>query len=174
VTSRSDSGKSHVFIDAQPRTFGTLHEIWATERGIPAAADAVDPDIRPLKISPSNDGTIFRLVVIEPEKTFAHMSEAQRREDVRRSFSRVASENALVDTSRHPAMHQTKTIDYIVVLSGSVTMLLDEGEVQLEPFDVVVQRGTNHAWVNRSEQPVLLAAVLTGTPQFDGINGVDA
>jgi quercetin dioxygenase-like cupin family protein len=65
-----------------------------------------------------------------------------------------------VDTSRHPAMHKTNTIDYIILLKGDVTLLLDEGEVRLEPFNVVVQRGTNHAWVNNGKEPALLIAVL--------------
>jgi quercetin dioxygenase-like cupin family protein len=57
-------------------------------------------------------------------------------------------------------MHKTKSVDYIILLSGEVTMLLDEGEVDLKPFDVVIQRGTNHAWVNRGAEPALLAAIL--------------
>ena len=57
-------------------------------------------------------------------------------------------------------MHKTRTIDYVVLLSGEVTMLLDKGEVDLKPFDVVVQRGTSHAWVNKGKEPALLAAVL--------------
>ena len=65
-----------------------------------------------------------------------------------------------VDTTRHPAMHKTKTIDYIILLNGDVTLLLDENEVRLKPFNVVVQRGTNHAWVNNGSEPALLIAVL--------------
>ena len=65
-----------------------------------------------------------------------------------------------VDTSRHPSMHKTKTIDYIILLKGDITLLLDEDEVRLKPFDVVVQRGTNHAWVNNGSEPALLIAVL--------------
>lgn len=57
-------------------------------------------------------------------------------------------------------MHQTKTIDYIILLEGDVTLLLDEDEVQLKPFNVVVQRGTNHAWINNGTEPALLIAVL--------------
>jgi hypothetical protein len=63
-------------------------------------------------------------------------------------------------TSRHPGMHKTHTIDYIVPLSGEVTLLLDKGEADLKPFDVVVQRGTSHAWVNKGKEPALIAAVL--------------
>ena len=52
-----------------------------------------------------------------------------------------------------------ETIDYIILLSGSVTLLLDD-EVQLQPFDVVVQRGTNHAWVVDGTESALFIAVL--------------
>ena len=75
-------------------------------------------------------------------------------------FASIGAESALVGTTRHPGMHTTHTVDYIILLSGKVTLLLDEGEVDLEPFDVVVQRGTNHAWVNRSDEPALLAGIL--------------
>jgi quercetin dioxygenase-like cupin family protein len=57
-------------------------------------------------------------------------------------------------------MHKTNTIDYIILLKGDVTLLLDEDEVNLKPHDVVVQRGTNHAWVNNGREPALLIAVL--------------
>jgi quercetin dioxygenase-like cupin family protein len=63
-------------------------------------------------------------------------------------------------TSRHPGMHKTRTIDYVVLLSGEVTLLLDKREVDLKPFDVVVQRGTSHAWVNKGKEPALIAAAL--------------
>ena len=57
-------------------------------------------------------------------------------------------------------MHKTETVDYIILLKGDVTLILDEEEVDLKPFDVVVQRGTNHAWVNNGTEPALLIAVL--------------
>ena len=57
-------------------------------------------------------------------------------------------------------MHKTETIDYIILLKGDVSLILDEDEVRLKPFDVVVQRGTNHAWVNHGDEPALLIAVL--------------
>jgi uncharacterized cupin superfamily protein len=57
-------------------------------------------------------------------------------------------------------MHRTETIDYAIVLSGEITMLLDEGEVLLKAGDVLVQCGTNHAWSNRSGAPCIVAFVL--------------
>ena len=57
-------------------------------------------------------------------------------------------------------MHRTETIDYIVMLSGEIDMDMDEGSVKLRPGDIMVQRGTNHAWVNRGTAPARLAIVL--------------
>jgi quercetin dioxygenase-like cupin family protein len=57
-------------------------------------------------------------------------------------------------------MHKTDTIDYIILLRGDVTLILDEEEIDIKPHDVVIQRGTNHAWVNNGSEPALLIAVL--------------
>ena len=76
------------------------------------------------------------------------------------AFEKVGAAHHRVDTTKHPAMHKTETVDYIILLKGDVTLILDEEEVDLKPFDVVVQRGTNHAWVNNGNEPALLIAVL--------------
>ena len=57
-------------------------------------------------------------------------------------------------------MHRTETIDYIVVLEGEIDMDMDDSTVKLSAGDVMVQRGTNHAWINRSTAPARLAIVL--------------
>jgi uncharacterized cupin superfamily protein len=57
-------------------------------------------------------------------------------------------------------MHRTETIDYAIVLSGEITMVLDDADVLLKAGDVVVQCGTNHAWSNRSDAPCVVAFVL--------------
>jgi uncharacterized cupin superfamily protein len=54
-------------------------------------------------------------------------------------------------------MHRTKTLDYVVVIEGEVVLILDDSEVTLRRSDVVVQRGTDHAWENRSDRPARLA-----------------
>ena len=83
------------------------------------------------------------------------------------AFKRIGAAHHRIDTSKHPAMHKTETIDYIILLRGDVSLLLDEEEVRLEPFDTVVQRGTNHAWVNHGDEPALLIAVLIDTELED-------
>ncbi|MFL6949617.1 MAG: cupin domain-containing protein, partial [Xanthobacteraceae bacterium] len=60
----------------------------------------------------------------------------------------------------HPFMHRTRTIDYAIVISGEIDMKLDEEEIHLKQGDVLVQQGTNHAWINRSGRPCRVAFVL--------------
>ncbi|WP_368188513.1 cupin domain-containing protein [Aestuariibius sp. HNIBRBA575] len=74
------------------------------------------------------------------------------------------------ENARHPFMHRTDSLDYAVVLSGEITMLLDDetGDRVLRPGDVVIQRGTNHAWANRGDEPcVMMFVMLDGVTQRD-------
>jgi uncharacterized cupin superfamily protein len=57
-------------------------------------------------------------------------------------------------------MHRTKSVDYAIILSGEIDMLLDDSEVHLKAGDVLVQQGTNHAWVNRGIETCRIAFVL--------------
>jgi len=61
---------------------------------------------------------------------------------------------------RHPLMHRTRSIDYAVIMSGEIDMLLDDSEVHFKAGDVLVQQGTNHAWVNRGTEPCRIAFIL--------------
>lgn len=160
ITGHDGQGRSIVEFDGPTVDLGTLREIWSTT-GSPAAIGAVEhPTTQTIRIAPPELGSIFRLVTIEPESRFAKLSAEEWRQRTRSAFAAIDSGDALVDTRLHPAMHRTDTVDYIVVLSGTLIMKLEIGEVHLNPFDVVVQRGTNHAWINPGDQPALLAAVL--------------
>lgn len=66
----------------------------------------------------------------------------------------------------HPMMHQTDTLDYIIIASGEVYLILDEQETRLTAGDIVIQRGTNHAWSNRSEESCIQIAVLIDAANF--------
>jgi quercetin dioxygenase-like cupin family protein len=59
-----------------------------------------------------------------------------------------------------PRMHRTETIDYVIVLEGEIEMDMDDSSVKLKAGDVMVQRGTNHAWANRSNARARVAFVL--------------
>jgi quercetin dioxygenase-like cupin family protein len=59
--------------------------------------------------------------------------------------------------------HATDSVDYAIVMSGELWMELEEGEVHLKPHDVVIQRSTNHNWVNRGSEPCVICFVLLAT-----------
>jgi uncharacterized cupin superfamily protein len=61
---------------------------------------------------------------------------------------------------RHPLMHRTRTVDYAIILSGEIVMLLDEGKVHLKAGDVLIQQATNHAWINRVKVPARVAFIM--------------
>lgn len=65
-----------------------------------------------------------------------------------------------IDPGAPGAMHRTETVDYIVVIEGEIDMDMDDSTVKLRAGDTMVQRGTNHSWMNRSSKPAKLAIVL--------------
>ncbi len=68
---------------------------------------------------------------------------------------------------RHAHMHRTRSIDYAIVLSGEIWAVMDEGETKMVAGDVLIQRGTNHAWANRSNAPCVVAFVLIDAEPLD-------
>ena len=163
VTGHDEEGRSIVVIDGPPGNFfGSdtrgLAEIWNTGGGAVDSRDPTDRTTIPVVLSPEADGTKFRYFAIPPQDPTIPWEELERRTAER--FAAMGAAQERPDTTRHPGMHRTPTIDYIILLSGEVTLLLDEDEWELKPFDVVVQRGTNHVWINKGTEPALLIAVL--------------
>ena len=78
-------------------------------------------------------------------------------------FKEVGDPEARGDTSRQSLMHKTPTVDYIVLLSGNISLVLDEGDpVELKPLDAVAQRGVGHSWLNTGNEAAPLVAVMVG------------
>jgi hypothetical protein len=100
-------------------------EMWSVAAPVPAltASEAREPNERPFTIMPAS-GHLLRLLEVYP---------------------------ASAGGKRTP-MHRTQTIDYVVMIEGELVLILEDSEVVLKGGDVVVQRGTNHAWENRSPQ----------------------
>jgi quercetin dioxygenase-like cupin family protein len=59
-----------------------------------------------------------------------------------------------------PHMHRTETVDYVIVMEGEIEMDMDASSVKLVAGDIMIQRGTNHAWANRSDKRARVAFVL--------------
>ena len=158
ITGHDENGKSVVIADKAPREFGTLFEMWATDDAPAGYGSEDEVADRWVRLEPPAKGTMFRFFRVDPEDRALSSEEVE--EGAAAAFAAIGAEHCRPDTSRSPRMHKTKTVDYIVLLQGEVTLLLDEDEVDLKPLDVVVQRGTNHAWINKGTRPALLAAVL--------------
>jgi quercetin dioxygenase-like cupin family protein len=136
VTGHDADGRSVVVSDGPaPKSLeipsAVFHEIWSTaETPAPLRPEeSADPATRPLRTPPDPQGTVIRIVDLQP---------------------RAAS-----------PMHRTESVDYGIVLDGEVHLVLDDGsETRLAPGDVVVQRGTDHAWENRTDSVTRIAFIL--------------
>ena len=132
-----------------------LINLWVTD-GAPARnAGSADAAARPVVLEPPARGTIFRVVDFPPDAAMAATL------DRGKAFETMGAGHAMdASGARHPGFLKTATIDYAIVLSGEIYALMDEGEVLLKTGDVLVQRGTNHAWSNRSDRSCRVAFVL--------------
>jgi mannose-6-phosphate isomerase-like protein (cupin superfamily) len=136
----------------------TFHEIWNTA-ATPAPIDRAsgEPAEPGLSLLPPKGGTRIRILDILPDDGSVA---ALPREAVRALFEAIGAGHTLPEDPPHPLMHRTETIDYGIVLEGELVLVLDEGETVVRAGDVVVQRGTSHAWANRSGSNARIAFVL--------------
>lgn len=163
ITGHNEDGRSIITLDGPParsigEDVGGLFELWNTDGKDIISSDNNDRADEEIILSPPTGGTKFRYFQINPLPE--GVPDEVMQEMAAQAFENVGAAHHRIDTTKHPAMHKTETIDYIILLKGDVTLILDEEEVKLKPFDVVVQRGTNHAWVNNGNEPALLIAVL--------------
>jgi mannose-6-phosphate isomerase-like protein (cupin superfamily) len=162
VTGHTAGGKSTIVADGQPPSDAGAPDRYLWTTGATPADNRGDADAAamPLRLEPPANGSVFRLVEFPPQSAMAGLSIEQKRAFFRKLFAGMDATHCQVDTTRSPGMHKTRTVDYVVVVRGEITLLLDEAEATLKPGDVVVQRGTNHDWVVRGNEPALLAVVM--------------
>jgi naringenin degradation protein FdeH len=143
VTGHDKSGKSIILSDGHPPNGAkfpergvAFFEIWSTDTSpAPLPAAEAEPTDRLLELAPKAQGTLIRILDFLP------------------GFSKENS-------GTRPFIHRTETVDYGIVLEGEIFLLLDDSEVSLKAGDLVVQRGTDHAWENRSDRLARMAFVL--------------
>ena len=164
ITGDNAHGKSVVIIDGGPSSeagtpeLGGLFEIWED-----AASGLLDPrrhddlgTTRPV-LGPRKGNVQVRWFVIAPAPDGVPKAELDKR--TRERFASFNGAHHIIDQSRHPAMHETHSLDVICLLQGEVSLILEDGETRLKPGQVVIQRGTNHAWQGHGG-PALLMGVL--------------
>ena len=155
VTGHTPEGKSVILSDGMAPNVRTKNtgvdfiEIWNTaETPAPINATEPEPTDGPLVVPPALHGSKIRVNDFYPK----HLDKLPERED-----------------GRHKMMHRTLSVDYGIVLEGEIYMIMDDEEVLLKAGDIVVQRGTDHAWENRSEQMCRMAFILVGGELSDSL-----
>jgi hypothetical protein len=164
ITGDDADGKSVIILDGGPSStagdanVGGLFEIWED-----VASGPLDPrkhadlgGTRPV-LGPRAGNVQIRWFVIAPLPEGA--PKALFDQAYRKAFATVGGEGHVIDQTRHPGMHETQTLDVICLLQGDVSLILEGTETRLKPGQVVIQRGTNHAW-NAHGGPALLLSVL--------------
>ena len=163
VTGHDENGKATVIMDGEAtsvlqrpsRPGVTLTNLWQADKSPPQMERHDDPVGGPLVLHPPKNGSVFRIVQFDPEDP-----DVLAKLDGKSAFAEMGAGANIVESARHPFMHRTESVDYAVILEGEITMLLDDSEHDLSAGDVVVQRGTNHAWSNRSSAPCRIAFIL--------------
>jgi mannose-6-phosphate isomerase-like protein (cupin superfamily) len=164
VTGKDATGKAIAMIDAVATTVLRREELgvtntllWVTDSTPADLSNQEDAAKKKVGVVAPPGGSIFRVVEFAPEREVKADDETRLR--IMQGIG-LAPEGNLRGKPRNPAMHRTKTIDYALILSGEIDMLLDDSEVHLKAGDILIQRGTNHAWVNRGDRPCQVAFVM--------------
>jgi mannose-6-phosphate isomerase-like protein (cupin superfamily) len=158
VTGHDANGRSILWKDGpSPNAVEVMpglvsHEMWQTTAPAGNTGDE-DTALGPLQLEPRNaNGTVFRIVTFPPD-------ESLKDADMGEAFEKMHSDAHDADSDT-AGMHETRTTDYAIVIEGEVWAVMEEGETKMEVGDVLIQRGTNHAWSNRSDKPAAVAFVL--------------
>ena len=165
VTGDDASGRSRIIEDAAATAVRTVAErpgyravnLWRTEASpIPIAAPDSISQHKGI-LPPKNGGTVLRIIDFPPESA----DPAVRQKQIAATFGDIfADADHDKRAGAHPGMHRTKTLDYAIILDGEIWAVMDDGETLMRAGDVLVQRGTNHAWANRSDRTARICFVL--------------
>ena len=167
----NEDGKSEAISDApspdvrtDPARPGFVStRIWVTD-ATPARIKGIRETLHlPHTLEPPPQGSVCRIVTFPSDKVFRGKVGAR---EVEAYFRAMGSPQASTYSAQapHPYMQKTRTLDFCLVLEGEITLVLDTEEVHLQEGDTVIQRGTNHAWSNRSDKPCLVVF-----SQHDGV-----
>jgi hypothetical protein len=144
----SDAASPHIMPFMRMPNFAVT-DFWKAQTPVDnGEATSDDPCGVPIEIAPPIGGSVFRITQFPPEKEWMQSGDA------------LGSPGPVDAGARHPHMHRTRTLDYAIILSGEIWAVMDKGETKLVASDVLIQRGTNHAWANRSKSPCIVAFVM--------------
>lgn len=157
VTGEGEGERSRIVSDGPVRAWAVrpggslVMDVWRIDT-LPCRVD--DPDVlTDVLVPPLSGGLVVRMCRIPPDSEVDAEAYTQ-------AIAEAYGGQADVPASDVPGMHRTDTVDVVTVISGALTALLEDGETVLGPGDSLVQRGTMHAWRNRTSSDVLLTSVM--------------
>lgn len=164
VTGHDTAGRSCFIMDGEARcavsidAMGglTVTDFWETHSAPVDNSGRADAAERPVHLEPAPTGTIFRTVEFPPDSAWKNGADAKA------GFAAIGAASVVDESHPDPNMHKTNSIDYAMVISGEIWAVLDTEERLMRPGDVLIQRGTNHAWANRTDIPCLVMFVQCG------------
>lgn len=151
----SDGPAPDVRVDPARPGYSSIR-VWVTDR-TPARINGIRDTLHlPHALKPPPGGSVCRVVTFPPDDSYRGRIGAK---EVHAFFAAMGSPGASTYSpdAPHPYMQKTRTLDLCLILEGAITLVLDTEEVELKQGDTVVQRGTNHAWSNRSGKPCTIA-----------------
>jgi mannose-6-phosphate isomerase-like protein (cupin superfamily) len=132
--------------------------LWITDSAPAGFSFKDDSALNPIGLSPPDSGTVIRVVEFPPIN-----SESEAKLDPN-LMMKVVGDHAPSRglPVKYPLMHRTRTVDYAIIMSGEIDMMLDDTVVHVKAGDVVIQQATNHAWINHSIQPCRIMLCADG------------
>jgi mannose-6-phosphate isomerase-like protein (cupin superfamily) len=160
VTGHDADGKAVILMDsatpyvAQRGEGNVISLCWITNESPVDLSHTRDQANQKTGVPPPRNGSICRVV------DFAPFKGEPKGVDHHEILKQMGIDPATQGYMRHIFTHRTRSIDYAIVLEGEIDMLLDDTEVRVKAGDILVQQGTNHAWVNNSTKPCRICFVL--------------
>jgi mannose-6-phosphate isomerase-like protein (cupin superfamily) len=166
VTGLNDKGQSCFVFNGPPPSAlpganrgATAVALWQTGEAHASNEGSAEASPEPFDLLLASGATKFLTREFAPVPDAANLSIAERTLRAR-AASAVSEKYRAGLISDHPGMHVTDTIDYVAVILGEITLVLEDGEQEMRAGDVVVDRGVAHAWENRGVGPAVIVAVL--------------
>lgn len=162
LTGHDSAGRSTIIADGQATNVKemasmpglALTDLWETTRAPADNNGHADAAARPVRLEPPKNGTILRVVEFPPDANWRSTA------NTKEAFKSIGAGHVADKHSADPMMHRTATVDYAIVLKGEIHAVMEQGETLMRAGDILVQRGTNHSWSVRGNEPAIVAFVL--------------
>jgi hypothetical protein len=154
-------GDCPVLIESTVSPGFAMSELWRCDSLPPSNDGDADGALLPFALEPREGGLIARVVNFPPDRELGWSAS-----EARTVFGEFQGGDLMRNQgTRHAAFHRTQTLDFAIVMEGEIWAMMDVGETLMKPGDILVQRGTSHAWANRSDRPCRICFVaVTAQP----------